>query len=118
MLAEQGISDVAIEASSHGIEQCRLDGLRFAAAGFTNLTRDHLDYHGDMAGYRAAKLRLFDTLLPRGAPVVAMADMEAETFARVARDRGAARAGFPAGARGADRGAPERAGGLSATGSA
>ena len=56
-------------------------GVRFAAAGFSNLTRDHLDYHGDMAGYRAAKLRLFDTLLPRGTPVVAMADMEAETFA-------------------------------------
>ncbi len=81
MLARHRISDVAIEASSHGIEQCRLDGVRFAAAGFSNLTRDHLDYHGDMAGYRAAKLRLFESLLPRGTPVVAMADMEAETFA-------------------------------------
>jgi UDP-N-acetylmuramoyl-L-alanyl-D-glutamate--2,6-diaminopimelate ligase len=81
MLARHGISDVAIEASSHGIEQSRLDGLKFAAAGFSNLTRDHLDYHGDMAGYRAAKLRLFESLMPRGTPVVAMADMEAETFA-------------------------------------
>ncbi len=81
MLARQGISDVAMEASSHGIEQCRLDGLKFAAAGFSNLTRDHLDYHGSMAAYRAAKLRLFATLLPRHAPVVAMADMEAETLA-------------------------------------
>jgi len=50
------------------------------AAGFTNLTRDHLDYHGTMAAYRAAKLRLFDTLLPEGAPAIAMADMESETL--------------------------------------
>jgi UDP-N-acetylmuramoyl-L-alanyl-D-glutamate--2,6-diaminopimelate ligase len=53
-----------MEASSHGIEQRRLDGVRLAAAGFTNLTRDHLDYHGSMEAYRAAKLRLFDALLP------------------------------------------------------
>jgi UDP-N-acetylmuramoyl-L-alanyl-D-glutamate--2,6-diaminopimelate ligase len=69
-----------LEASSHGISQCRLDGLKLAAAGFSNFTRDHLDYHGDMAGYRAAKLRLFDTLLPRGAAALAMADLEPETF--------------------------------------
>jgi UDP-N-acetylmuramoyl-L-alanyl-D-glutamate--2,6-diaminopimelate ligase len=55
-----------MEASSHGIDQRRLDGVRLKAAGFTNLTQDHLDYHGDMAAYRAAKLRLFDGLLPRG----------------------------------------------------
>jgi UDP-N-acetylmuramoyl-L-alanyl-D-glutamate--2,6-diaminopimelate ligase len=79
-LAAQNFSDVAMEASSHGIEQSRLDGLSFAAAGFTNLTRDHLDYHGSMAAYRAAKLRLFETLLPRGAPVLAMADLEPESF--------------------------------------
>jgi UDP-N-acetylmuramoyl-L-alanyl-D-glutamate--2,6-diaminopimelate ligase len=70
-----------MEASSHGIDQRRLDGVRLAAAGFTNLTRDHLDYHGTMAVYRAAKLRLFDALLPTGAPAIAMADMEAETLA-------------------------------------
>lgn len=83
MLAREGISDVAMEASSHGIEQSRLDGLKFAAAGFTNLTRDHLDYHGSMEAYRAAKLRLFEVLLPRGATVAAMADMEHETFAQL-----------------------------------
>ncbi len=80
-LAASGVTHAALEASSHGISQCRLDGLKFPAAGFTNLTRDHLDYHGDMAGYRAAKLRLFDTLLPRGAKALAMADIEPETFA-------------------------------------
>ena len=58
-LAEEGVTDVAMEASSHGLEQSRLDGLRFAAAGFTNLTRDHLDYHGTMEAYAEAKLRLF-----------------------------------------------------------
>jgi len=79
-LAAQNINDVALEASSHGIAQSRLDGLRFAAAGFTNLTRDHLDYHGSFEAYRAAKLRLFDTLLPRGAPALAMADMDPETL--------------------------------------
>jgi UDP-N-acetylmuramoyl-L-alanyl-D-glutamate--2,6-diaminopimelate ligase len=56
-------------------------GLRFAAAGFSNLTRDHLDYHGTMDAYRAAKLRLFESLLPVGAPVVAMADLDKETLA-------------------------------------
>ena len=45
-LARDGVEAVALEASSHGLEQCRLDGVRLAAAGFTNLTRDHLDYHG------------------------------------------------------------------------
>jgi UDP-N-acetylmuramoyl-L-alanyl-D-glutamate--2,6-diaminopimelate ligase len=55
--------------------------VRLAAAGFTNLTRDHLDYHGGMAEYRAAKLRLFDTLLPAGAPAAVNADMEDETLA-------------------------------------
>ena len=79
-LARDGVAALAMEASSHGIDQRRLDGVRLAAAGFTNLTRDHLDYHGTMAAYRAAKLRLFDTLLPAGAPAIAMADMEAETI--------------------------------------
>ena len=80
MLAEIGVTHAALEASSHGIEQSRLDGLKFAAAGITNLTRDHLDYHGSLKAYRAAKLRLFDKLLPAGAPAVAMADMEKETL--------------------------------------
>ena len=80
-LARDGVAAVAMEASSHGIDQRRLDGVRLAAAGFTNLTRDHLDYHGTMADYRAAKLRLFDTILPEAAPAIAMADMEAEALA-------------------------------------
>ncbi len=80
MLAAKGVTHAALEASSHGIAQSRLDGLHFAAAGMTNLTRDHLDYHGSIGAYRAAKLRLFDKLLPAGAPAVAMADMEKETL--------------------------------------
>jgi len=79
-LARDGVAALAMEASSHGIDQRRLDGVALAAAGFTNLTRDHLDYHCTMAAYRTAKLRLFDTLLPAGAPAIAMADMEAETL--------------------------------------
>jgi UDP-N-acetylmuramoyl-L-alanyl-D-glutamate--2,6-diaminopimelate ligase len=75
-----GITHVAMEASSHGLEQRRLDGVVLAAAGFTNLTRDHLDYHGTMDAYRAAKLRLFDTLLPPDAPAVLHTGMEAETL--------------------------------------
>jgi UDP-N-acetylmuramoyl-L-alanyl-D-glutamate--2,6-diaminopimelate ligase len=81
MLATAGVTKAAMEASSHGIEQRRLDGVRLAAAGFSNLTRDHLDYHGGMEAYRAAKLRLFDTLLPAGAAAVANADMEGTTLA-------------------------------------
>ncbi len=80
-LASRGITHAALEASSHGLEQSRMAGLKLSAGGFTNLTRDHLDYHGSMAAYRAAKLRLFETLLPRGAPAVAMADMDKETLA-------------------------------------
>jgi UDP-N-acetylmuramoyl-L-alanyl-D-glutamate--2,6-diaminopimelate ligase len=76
-LAGRGVTHLALEASSHGIEQRRLDGVRLAAAGFTNLSQDHLDYHGDMAAYRAAKLRLFETLLPRGATAVLNADSDA-----------------------------------------
>jgi len=79
-LADLGVTHAALEASSHGIEQSRLDGLTFAAAGISNLTRDHLDYHGSIEAYRAAKLRLFEKLLPAGAPVVAMADMDKETL--------------------------------------
>jgi UDP-N-acetylmuramoyl-L-alanyl-D-glutamate--2,6-diaminopimelate ligase len=73
-LAEAGIERVAIEASSHGLAQYRLDGLSLAAAAFTNLTRDHLDYHGDMDSYRAAKWRLFAELLKPGGSAVLNAD--------------------------------------------
>jgi UDP-N-acetylmuramoyl-L-alanyl-D-glutamate--2,6-diaminopimelate ligase len=77
-LAQAGIQHVAIEASSHGLDQFRLDGLRLCAGAFTNLTRDHLDYHGGMTPYRDAKLRLFAELLPRGAPAVAAMALEPE----------------------------------------
>jgi UDP-N-acetylmuramoyl-L-alanyl-D-glutamate--2,6-diaminopimelate ligase len=79
-LQRAGITDLAIEASSHGLDQRRLDGVRLAAAAFTNLTRDHLDYHGSMEAYRAAKLRLFDTLLPAGAPAVLHTEMDTATL--------------------------------------
>ncbi|MFC0384759.1 UDP-N-acetylmuramoyl-L-alanyl-D-glutamate--2,6-diaminopimelate ligase [Muricoccus vinaceus] len=82
-LARGGITHAAMEASSHGLEQRRLDGVALAAAGFSNLTRDHLDYHGTIEGYRAAKLRLFDTLLEPGRPAVANADMDAATLAAI-----------------------------------
>jgi UDP-N-acetylmuramoyl-L-alanyl-D-glutamate--2,6-diaminopimelate ligase len=79
-LARRGIRRVALEASSHGLDQFRLDGVRLAAGGFTNLTRDHLDYHGTLDAYRRAKLRLFEMLLPPGAPVVAHSEMEPATL--------------------------------------
>ena len=75
-LAGHGIEHVAIEASSHGLHQHRLDGLSVAAGAFTNLTRDHLDYHGDMTSYRAAKERLFTALLAPGGPAVLNIDDE------------------------------------------
>lgn len=79
-LARQGVTACAMEASSHGLDQYRLDGVRLSVAGFSNLTRDHLDYHGTMTAYRAAKLRLFAELLPERAAAVANADMERETL--------------------------------------
>ncbi|WMS40849.1 UDP-N-acetylmuramoyl-L-alanyl-D-glutamate--2,6-diaminopimelate ligase [Acuticoccus sp. MNP-M23] len=69
-IAAAGVERVAMEASSHGIDQRRLDGVVLAAAGFTNIGRDHLDYHADLEAYLAAKLRLFSELLPDGAPTV------------------------------------------------
>jgi UDP-N-acetylmuramoyl-L-alanyl-D-glutamate--2,6-diaminopimelate ligase len=88
-LAGRGVTHLALEASSHGVQQRRLDGVRLAAAGFTNLTQDHLDYHGDMEAYRAAKLRLFETLLPRGAAAVLNADSDAyPAFAAAAATAG------------------------------
>ncbi len=76
-LAGSGVTHLALEASSHGIDQRRLDGVTLQAAAFTNLSQDHLDYHGDMETYRAAKLRLFETLLPRGRTAVLNADSDA-----------------------------------------
>lgn len=79
-LARAGCQHAALEASSHGLDQFRLDGVRLTAAGFSNLTRDHLDYHGTEDAYRTAKLRLFAELLPEGAPAVACADMDPTTL--------------------------------------
>lgn len=75
-LAAEGVTHLAIEASSHGLDQRRLDGVRLVAGAFTNLSRDHLDYHGTFEHYLAAKLRLFDTLLQPGQPAVVDADSD------------------------------------------
>ena len=75
-LAADGVERLVMEASSHGLDQWRLDGVRISAAAFTNLTRDHLDYHGDMATYLAAKQRLFTELLESGGTAVLNADDE------------------------------------------
>jgi len=88
-LAAEGVTHAAMEASSHGLDQSRLDGVHLAAAGFTNLGRDHMDYHPTVEDYMAAKMRLFDTLLPKGAPAVIFADDEWSAEAiRVATEAG------------------------------
>ncbi len=88
-LAARGVTHLAMEASSLGIDQRRLDGVRLAAAGFTNFSRDHLDHHRDMAEYFAAKLRLFDTLLAPGRTSVIDADSDvAARVINVCRSRG------------------------------
>jgi UDP-N-acetylmuramoyl-L-alanyl-D-glutamate--2,6-diaminopimelate ligase len=73
-LAGEGVTHLALEASSHGLDQHRLDGVRVAAGGFTNLSRDHLDYHPSVEHYLCAKLRLFDTLIVDGGGAVISAD--------------------------------------------
>ncbi|MGX9177284.1 UDP-N-acetylmuramoyl-L-alanyl-D-glutamate--2,6-diaminopimelate ligase [Mesorhizobium sp. BHbdii] len=73
-LADAGVTHASMEASSHGLDQRRLDGVKLAAGGFTNLGRDHMDYHPTVEDYHRAKLRLFDALLPKGAPAVIFAD--------------------------------------------
>ncbi len=73
-LAEEGVTHAAMEASSHGLAQYRLDGVRLSAGAFTNFSRDHLDYHATAEDYLNAKLRLFRELLPKGAPAVLNAD--------------------------------------------
>ena len=75
-LKETGITHAGMEASSHGLKQYRLDGVKLAAGGFTNLTQDHFDYHPDMEDYFDAKARLFTELLPKGAPAVINVDGE------------------------------------------
>jgi UDP-N-acetylmuramoyl-L-alanyl-D-glutamate--2,6-diaminopimelate ligase len=88
-LVGDGVSHLAIEASSHGLDQCRLDGLRIAAAGFTNITRDHLDYHLTFEAYLAAKLRLFEVLVaPHGAAVIDVDHDHADAVLAAAKARG------------------------------
>ncbi len=88
-LKADGIEHVALEASSHGLVQRRLDGLRLVAGGFTNVTRDHLDYHGTFEAYVAAKMRLFETVMEEGAAaIINLDDRHGEAFAAAARING------------------------------
>jgi len=88
-LAREGVTHLAFEASSHGLTQYRTEGLEVTAAAFTNLSRDHLDYHGDMAAYLTAKLRLFSEVLSdEGTAVVWADDVESARVIDLARARG------------------------------
>ena len=88
-MADAGITHAAMEASSHGLDQRRLEAVRLAAAGFTNLTQDHLDYHGTMEAYLAAKAGLFDRLLPGdGVAVVNLDDPHGPDIAAACESRG------------------------------
>jgi UDP-N-acetylmuramoyl-L-alanyl-D-glutamate--2,6-diaminopimelate ligase len=88
-LAREGVTHLAFEASSHGLTQYRTEGLSVAAAAFTNLSRDHLDYHGDMAAYFTAKIRLFSEVLSaEGAAVVWADDPQSARVVDLARARG------------------------------
>jgi UDP-N-acetylmuramoyl-L-alanyl-D-glutamate--2,6-diaminopimelate ligase len=90
-LAGDGVTHLAIEASSHGLDQYRLDGLRIAAGAFTNITRDHLDYHLNFEAYLAAKLRLFRELVaPGGAAIVDVDHEQADAVIAAAKTRGLA----------------------------
>lgn len=88
MLADQGVTHAAMEASSHGLEQHRIDGLAFDAGAFTNLTQDHLDYHVDMASYREAKLKLWARVKAGGTAVINADAGEAPAFEKAAIQRG------------------------------
>lgn len=82
-LASEGVTHLAMEASSHGLKQRRMDGVKLALVGFTNLTQDHLDYHPDFEDYFASKMRLFSALAPMGAPAVI--NMDSDWSARVSQ---------------------------------
>jgi UDP-N-acetylmuramoyl-L-alanyl-D-glutamate--2,6-diaminopimelate ligase len=100
-LAAEGVTHVALEASSHGLDQHRLDGVRVTAGAFTNLSRDHLDYHPTVAHYFDAKMRLFEDLVPAGGPVVV--EMDTPEGPRAAeRARAAGRRVFGVGRAGDD----------------
>jgi UDP-N-acetylmuramoyl-L-alanyl-D-glutamate--2,6-diaminopimelate ligase len=88
-IAAEGVTHLAVEASSHGLDQHRLDGLRIAAGAFTNITRDHLDYHPSFEAYLAAKLRLFTDLIePGGSAVIDVDHAHADEIVAAARGRG------------------------------
>ncbi|MGI8525646.1 MAG: UDP-N-acetylmuramoyl-L-alanyl-D-glutamate--2,6-diaminopimelate ligase [Pseudolabrys sp.] len=88
-LSGEGVTHLALEASSHGLDQHRLDGVRVSAGGFTNLSRDHLDYHPTIEAYLAAKLILFETLLmPGGTAVISADNCYAHRVAEAAHRRG------------------------------
>ena len=87
-LANEGVTHLALEASSHGLDQHRLDGVRIAAGAFTNLSRDHLDYHPTIEAYLAAKLRLFEDLIaPDGTAVINVDDCYAGRVMEAAKKR-------------------------------
>ena len=88
-LAGEGVTHLALEASSHGLDQHRLDGVRIAAGAFTNLSRDHLDYHPTIEAYLAAKLRLFsDLIVDGGTAVIDVDDCYAGQVVEAAKKRG------------------------------
>ena len=88
-LAGEGVTHLALEASSHGLDQRRLDGVRIAAGAFTNLSRDHLDYHPTLEVYLAAKLRLFeDLIVPHGTAVIGIDDCYAGQVVAATTKRG------------------------------
>jgi UDP-N-acetylmuramoyl-L-alanyl-D-glutamate--2,6-diaminopimelate ligase len=88
-LKQEGVDRLAIEASSHGLDQHRLDGVKILACGFTNITRDHMDYHPTFESYLAAKLRLFTDVVQDGGVAVVNADAaHAEHFIEAAKARG------------------------------
>ncbi|MGY6632591.1 MAG: UDP-N-acetylmuramoyl-L-alanyl-D-glutamate--2,6-diaminopimelate ligase [Alkalilacustris sp.] len=88
-MAAGGVTHAAMEASSHGLDQRRMDAVRLVAAGYTNLSQDHLDYHGDMDSYFTAKAALFARLLPEdGVAVVNLDDPRGASLADLVRARG------------------------------
>lgn len=88
-LEKEGVTHVAMEASSHGLDQARLDGVEITASGFSNLTQDHFDYHTDAEDYFAAKTRLFTELTPKNAPVIInVNDAYGQRVAKMCEDRG------------------------------
>ncbi|KIC43239.1 UDP-N-acetylmuramoylalanyl-D-glutamate--2,6-diaminopimelate ligase [Ruegeria sp. ANG-R] len=87
--AENGVTHAAMEASSHGLEQRRLDGVHLTAAGFSNFTQDHLDYHDTFEAYFAAKAGLFDRVLPEdGVAVINLSDPKGAEMRKIAEARG------------------------------